>query len=197
MPGAPAVSASRKTIVLVAAAGVSYLGATSALAITQTPLGTPLFFGLAGVCVGAYIALMVHLWSAAPGASAAFAAALIFAALIRVPIAASPVHSDNDMIRYLWDGRIQKLGFNPYAVLPADPQLQWTHTDETRDMPSARHRTPYPPAAQMFWNAYATGTAVPLGPLDIVPPDGWDIQAAFATRLPGQPGHRPARAIFS
>ena len=151
MPGVSAASSSRNTLVLVGVAGASYLAATSALAITQTPLGTPLFFGLAAVCAGAYIALMVHLWRAAPGASGALAAALILAALIRVPIAASPVHNDNDLIRYLWDGRIQKLGFNPYAVLPADPQLQWTHTDETRDMPSARHRTPYPPAAQMFF----------------------------------------------
>ena len=141
----------RKTLILVVVAGLFYLGATTALAVTQTALGTPLFFFLAAVCVGAYSALMVRLWSSAPALSGAFVAALVFAALIRVPIALAPVHNDNDMIRYLWDGRIQKLGFNPYAVLPADPQLQWTHTDETRNMPSARHRTPYPPAAQMFF----------------------------------------------
>jgi alpha-1,6-mannosyltransferase len=147
----PAPSPSRKTLVVVVVAGLCYAGATSALALTQTPLGTPLFFSLVAVCVGAYGALMVRLWSSAPATPGAFAAALVLAALIRVPLAVAPVHNDNDMIRYLWDGRIQKLGFNPYAVLPADPQLQWTHTDETRDMPSARHRTPYPPAAQMFF----------------------------------------------
>jgi hypothetical protein len=151
VPDAPAGSPSRKITVLVVVAGVFYLGATMALAITQTPLGSRLFFALAAVCVGAYAGLMLRLWSSAAGSRGAFAAALILAALIRVPVALSPVHNDNDMIRYLWDGRIQKLGFNPYAVLPADPQLQWTHTDETRDMPSARHRTPYPPAAQMFF----------------------------------------------
>jgi len=46
---------------------------------------------------------------------------------------------------------VQTLGLNPYAVRPADPALAFTHTDETRDMPSARARTPYPPAAQLFF----------------------------------------------
>lgn len=151
MPGTPAASYPRKTLVVVAVAALCYLSATTALAITQTPLGTPLFFALAAVCAGAYAALMLHIWSSALASHRVFVAALLLAAVIRVPIALAPVHNDNDMIRYLWDGRIQKLGFNPYAVLPADPQLQWTHTDETRDMPSARHRTPYPPAAQMFF----------------------------------------------
>jgi hypothetical protein len=39
----------------------------------------------------------------------------------------------------------------------------------------------FPPAAQKFWNAFAAGTAVPL---TIGQPSGWDIQAAFATRVP-------------
>jgi len=39
----------------------------------------------------------------------------------------------------------------------------------------------FPPAAQKYWNAYASGTAVPL---TIGAPIGWDIQAAFATRVP-------------
>jgi hypothetical protein len=39
----------------------------------------------------------------------------------------------------------------------------------------------FPPAPQKYWNAYASGTAVPL---TVGAPIGWDIQAAFATRLP-------------
>jgi len=38
-----------------------------------------------------------------------------------------------------------------------------------------------PPAPQKYWNAYASGTAVPL---TVGAPIGWDIQAAFATRVP-------------
>jgi alpha-1,6-mannosyltransferase len=123
----------------------------TALAVTQAPLGTPLFFALAAVGGLAYGAVMLRVWSDPPRSRALFLSALAFAVLFRVPLSVPPVHNDNDMIRYLWDGRIQRLGFNPYVVVPADPRLQWTHTSETRDMPSARHRTPYPPASQLFF----------------------------------------------
>jgi len=38
----------------------------------------------------------------------------------------------------------------------------------------------FPPSAQKYWNAYAAGTAFPL----TGGPAGWEIHAAFATRLP-------------
>lgn len=136
-------------------AALAYAAAMTILAVTQAPLGTPLFFTLAAVGAAAYIAVMLRVRNAPPSSRNLFLSALAFAVLFRAPIAAAPVHRDNDMIRYLWDGRIQRLGFNPYAVVPADPRLQWTHTDETRDMPSARHKTPYPPAAQLFFRFVA------------------------------------------
>ncbi|HXG55759.1 MAG TPA: hypothetical protein VNJ03_10310 [Vicinamibacterales bacterium] len=145
------VTGHRATRSLVIIAALGYLAAMVTLAITQAPLGTPLFFALASVGVLAYVAVMVRVWTTPPASRKLFLSALAFAVLFRAPIAVAPVNPDNDMIRYLWDGRIQRLGFNPYAVLPSDPQLQWTHTNETRDMPSARHRTPYPPAAQLFF----------------------------------------------
>ena len=55
------------------------------------------------------------------------------------------------MVRYLYDGRVQRLGLNPYTILPSDPRLAWTHTDETRVMPSRNDRTPYGAAAQLFF----------------------------------------------
>ena len=42
----------------------------------------------------------------------------------------------------------------------------------------------FPAAAQGYWNAYAAGTPIPLEQLGVVAPEGWDIHAAFATRLP-------------
>ena len=66
-------------------------------------------------------------------------------------MAVAPVGPDSDMVRYQWDGRVQLLGYNPYAVLPADPSMAHTHTDQTARMPSRRDRTPYPPAAQLFF----------------------------------------------
>jgi hypothetical protein len=42
----------------------------------------------------------------------------------------------------------------------------------------------FPPASQKYWNAYATGTPVPVTQFGVTPPLEWDIQAAFATRCP-------------
>ena len=137
--------------VTLTSAGLVCTAAMLALAITQAPLGTPFFFAMAAVAGVAYVATLVRVWRLREMRRGLFFSALAFAILMRAPVAVAPVDADNDMVRYLWDGRIQRLGINPYLVLPADPELQWTHTDETRDMPSARHRTSYQPAAQLFF----------------------------------------------
>jgi len=49
----------------------------------------------------------------------------------------------------------------------------------------------FPPSAQTYWNAYAAGTPIPLAQLGVAAPAGWDIQAAFATRLPCEERYRP------
>lgn len=134
--------------------GVTFLLAVAGLAITEASLGTPLFFALSGVMGVAYVAALIRVWHVdrrEPRRALIFA--LWMAVAFRVPLAVLPVDSQNDMVRYLWDGRVQRLGLNPYAVLPADEGLDYTHTEQTRNMPSARARTPYPPAAQLFFRA--------------------------------------------
>ncbi len=122
-----------------------------ALAVTEAPLGTKTFFLFAAVATTAYAGLLCIVWRSPPERRHAFTLAVLFAIAFRVPLVVPPVRADNDLIRYLWDGRVQTLGINPYAVRPADEALAFTHTDETRAMPSARARTPYPPAAQLFF----------------------------------------------
>jgi hypothetical protein len=126
------------------------------LAVSQAKLGTPLFFLCAAIAVAAFAAVLAAIWRNPAGHRRAFVAAILFALAFRMPLAVAPVNSDNDMVRYLWDGRVQKLGLNPYAVRPADAGLEFTHTDETRNMPSARARTPYPPGAQIFFRFVVT-----------------------------------------
>jgi alpha-1,6-mannosyltransferase len=82
--------------------------------------------------------------------------ALLFAVAFRAPLMVRAVSASNDMVRYLWDGRVQTLGYNPYEVLPADPALAHTHTEETQRMPSLHDRTPYPAAAQLFFRGIVT-----------------------------------------
>ena len=143
--------------------GGATLIALIVLAVSQAPLGSPLFFALSAVPGIVYILLMRQLLgpmnTADTGASALprlLVIALILAAAFRVPLAAPKVGADNDMVRYLYDGRLQRLGYNPFEVIPADPEVAQTHTEETAQMPSRRARTPYPAAAQLFFRAVVT-----------------------------------------
>ena len=137
--------------VLIAVSGTAYLAAMIVMGVTRPPLGQPLFFACAAVGVAAYAAILVQTWRSPGERRPLFVVAILFALAFRVPLTVAPVNSDNDMIRYLWDGRVQTLGLNPYSVVPADEAVAFTHTDQTRDMPSAQARTPYPPAAQLFF----------------------------------------------
>ncbi|MGH9369930.1 MAG: glycosyltransferase 87 family protein, partial [Vicinamibacterales bacterium] len=59
---------------------------------------------------------------------------------------------------YIWDGRVQRYGINPYSVVPSDPAVAHTHDADTVRMPSRHDRTPYPPAAQLFFRLIVTLT---------------------------------------
>lgn len=142
--------------ILIGIAGTAYVAASLVLFVTETPLGSTLFFSMAAVMVAAYAAVLARVWTDPPENRSLLLVAFGIAALIRLPLAMGPVGPDSDMVRYLWDGRVQLLGYNPYDVIPADPALAHTHTDETAAMPSRRHRTPYPPAAQLFFRFVAS-----------------------------------------
>jgi hypothetical protein len=53
----------------------------------------------------------------------------------------------------------------------------------------------FPAASQRFWNAFAAGTPVPLDQLGVTPPDGWEVHAAFATRIPAEEYRHRASAL--
>lgn len=131
--------------------GSALLASVIAMAVSKATLGSPLFFALIGVAGAAYAAMLARIWNEDRAPRGLLTAAFALAVAFRLPLAASPVGPDNDMMRYIWDGRVQILGYNPYLVLPADPAMAGTHTDETRMMPSGRTRTPYPPGAQLFF----------------------------------------------
>jgi hypothetical protein len=80
---------------------------------------------------------------------------LAVAAAIRLPVLFTPPILSSDIYRYIWDGRVQLAGINPYLFVPADPALA-----ELRDPVIYPHinrasyaHTIYPPAAQQ---AFAT-----------------------------------------
>lgn len=78
---------------------------------------------------------------------------IALAALWRIPFLMMPPGLDDDIHRYLWDGRVQRLGYNPYYVVPADPALAGLHTPETRGLNNPEVPSPYPAGAQFFFRA--------------------------------------------
>ena len=143
--------------------GAAALLAFVVLAVSQAPLGTPLFFTCAGVACAVYAALAFALLGASPPLPdrRLLTAALLLAVAFRVPLAVARVGLDNDMVRYLYDGRLQRLGYNPFSVTPSDPAVAATHTDQTRGMPSRNAQTPYPAAAQLFFRLIVTVRETP------------------------------------
>ncbi len=76
---------------------------------------------------------------------------LVLAALWHLLFLLKPPGSDDDIHRYLWDGRVQRLGYNPYIVVPSDPAVGGLHTPETRTLNNPDLPSPYPAGAQLFF----------------------------------------------
>ena len=63
---------------------------------------------------------------------------------------------DDDIHRYLWDGRLQRLGYDPYLVVPSDPAFSGLHTSETRTLNNPDVPSPYPAGAELFFRVVTT-----------------------------------------
>jgi len=53
----------------------------------------------------------------------ALIAALAVAAVMRLAVLLAPPYLSDDINRYVWDGRVEAAGINPYRYVPADPHL--------------------------------------------------------------------------
>lgn len=80
---------------------------------------------------------------------------LAFAVAWHILFLLVPPGADDDIHRYVWDGRIQRLGYNPYLAVPNDPALAALHTGETRTMNHPDLPSLYPPMAELFFRAVA------------------------------------------
>jgi hypothetical protein len=78
---------------------------------------------------------------------------LVLAAVWHIQFLRVPAGADDDIHRYLWDGRVQRLGYNPHIVVPSDPALGALHTPETRTLNNPDVPSPYPAGAQLFFRA--------------------------------------------
>jgi alpha-1,6-mannosyltransferase len=135
-----------------------------ALATKGTPLALPLFPFRKGVIpdflVHFYLLFALYLgsvWSVFRGRADGRAVAITligFSVAFRITLLwTQPVLSD-DIYRYVWDGKVQAAGINPYLYPPESPEL--AHLRDNVIYPLINRpwaRTIYPPGAQWLFRA--------------------------------------------
>jgi hypothetical protein len=104
------------------------LGAATALGLTFVAIrwgatASPPALGV--VCIGsAFVTFAVGAWCVL-GVPRRFAVPLLLGGGLAVQLAAAtgPPRSSDDLYRYVWDGRVQAAGVDPYRYAPAAPEL--------------------------------------------------------------------------
>ena len=113
--------------------------------------GEPSFIVPLAVAGVAYLLAVRELFSVPKFPKRVLYYGLALAALWHFQFLRMPPGLDDDIHRYVWDGRIQRLGYNPYLLVPGDPALAGLHTSETRTLNNPEVPSPYPPGAQLFF----------------------------------------------
>jgi len=115
--------------------------------------GEPSFFIPLAVAGVAYLLAIRELFSMPEFPRRVIVFGLALSALWHFEFLRMPPGLDDDIHRYVWDGRMQRLGYNPYIVVPSDPALASLHTSETRTLNNPEVPSPYPAGAQLFFRA--------------------------------------------
>jgi len=116
-------------------------------------VGEPSFLIWMGVAGIAYLLAMREFFSTPEFPKRVIVIGLLFAAVWHLLFLLQPPGPDDDIHRYVWDGRVQRLGYNPYVVVPSDPALAGLHTSDTRTLNNPDVPSPYPAGAQLFFRA--------------------------------------------
>jgi len=78
---------------------------------------------------------------------------LAVAAVLRLPVLLAPPYLSTDIYRYVWDGRVEAAGINPYRYIPVDPHLDRLRDPEIFPRINRNNYAPtiYPPAAEAIF----------------------------------------------
>lgn len=80
---------------------------------------------------------------------------LVVAGVLRVLLLPLPPSLSDDLLRYVWDGRVTTAGHNPYLLAPEDDELAPLRDEQWRRMPHKEIPTVYPPLALGFFSIAA------------------------------------------
>src|SRR5207245_10351866 len=110
-------------------------------------VGAPSFLGALAVAGVAYLVAIREFLSTQILPKRVVVIGLVLAAVWHVLFLRMPPGPDDDVHRYLWDGRVQRLGYSPYILVPSDPALNALHTPEPRTLNNPGGPSPYPAGA--------------------------------------------------
>lgn len=134
------------------------LGAILLVALTIcsrkfSSLGGPSFLIPLAIAAVAYLLAIREFFSTPVFPKRVVVIGLVLAAVWHILFLRVRPGADDDIHRYVWDGRVQRLGYNPYVVVPNDPAVSGLHTAETRTLNHPDLPSPYPAGAELFFRA--------------------------------------------
>jgi alpha-1,6-mannosyltransferase len=133
--------------------GVILLVALTICSRKLSSVGEPSFIIPLAVAGIAYLLAIREFFSTPRFPHRLIVVGLVLAALWHLPFLLTAPGSDDDVHRYVWDGHVQRLGYNPYIVVPSDPALGGLHTRDSRTLNNPDVPSPYPAGAQLFFRA--------------------------------------------
>jgi hypothetical protein len=144
---------SRCRIVTLAASGAALLALTALGLVSQWHDKLDDFLVVAGLQGVIYLAAVSAAWNGSSSRRIMLVIGAV-AALARVAIMFAPPYLSSDIYRYVWDGRVEAAGINPYAYAPSDPRLEpLRDSDIFPQIGSPYAPTIYPPVAEAIFLA--------------------------------------------
>jgi hypothetical protein len=127
------------------------------IALLQAPI-----YGVAAWLVIAQSTMKLPAAAPLTGRAAVIGILLVGLAMRLIVLPSPPASSD--IYRYIWDGRVQAAGINPYRYLPADEALQGLRDEAIYPNINRASYAPtiYPPVAQLVFFAATRISETPL-----------------------------------
>ncbi len=119
---------------------------------THIPIFLVLYFSAFAV----YLYFVIKISRGSQDAASSTTKIILAASFIfRLTIFWSTPSLSGDIYRYVWDGRVQNAGLNPYGHPPESPELAFLRDAQYEKINHKDFSTPYPPAAEMYFRILA------------------------------------------
>lgn len=138
--------------VLGAAIVATWVAAVALVGARANPLAV--YNGAFAVAFALYLVAVAKVVRPAPSRLFSRARLIVgIAILARIVLLTSRPALSDDVYRYIWDGKVQAAGINPYLYPPESPALAFLRDELWAPINQKWQRTPYPPAAEVVFAA--------------------------------------------